>query len=377
MEIFTINPDTLELVDYIDKPTSFIWTEKYNELGDVKLILPWSAKNEAILTPLAGQEEVFITHSKTNRIAVLHTIVKETDDNNVLNLTATGADSLYILNFRIAWKDLDMLGSSPKWTRTSAPKTLIDNSLSAALIATSSGVIMFNIEDKIPLLAMGSDAEIPAGDLPWPGSVTIETTQPMSTWAYIQQIAKAYDLGLRIYMHNGGLYYRTYVGNDHTSASSNEATRVIFSPKFDNLKNISELRSTKEYIKATLLWSTNTRTSVGRPGTPAGVGWARRWDSLVVSEANGLTTTAQRDAYLQQKGREHLNEVNKLLAMDGQITKLNNYVYNVDFLLGDKVDLASGSGVVTRCRVSAYTFVADQEGVRDYPTFELKETVLE
>lgn len=80
-------------------------------------------------------------------------------------------------------------------------------------------------------------------------------------------------------------------------------------------------------------------------------------------------------ALLEQLGKEELMRSRSLEALDGELSNYSNYKHDVDYQLGDLVDMRNADGVTNRMRVGEQIFISDSEGQKRYPTLTLSQFI--
>jgi hypothetical protein len=100
---------------------------------------------------------------------------------------------------------------------------------------------------------------------------------------------------------------------------------------------------------------------------PTVAGFERR---ILVVDASDITSTSVSDvpSALIQRGKEQLAAARTFQGFDGEISHNSQYVYGVDYNLGDVVEMRNTDGIVNDMRVTEQIFVSDKEGDRSYPT---------
>lgn len=93
--------------------------------------------------------------------------------------------------------------------------------------------------------------------------------------------------------------------------------------------------------------------------------------AINTSVAYNTTEDAYLEPLLTQKGKKELAKNRSLVAFDGEINQINQYVYDVDYSLGDLVEMQSGTGTTNNMRVTEQIFVSDENGSRSYPTLSV------
>lgn len=86
------------------------------------------------------------------------------------------------------------------------------------------------------------------------------------------------------------------------------------------------------------------------------------------SVAYDPTETAWLNNALVQKGKAELAKSRSISAFDGELPFQTGYTYELDYQLGDLVEMHSANGVTNHMRVTEQIFVSDGEGERSYPT---------
>ena len=347
----------------IEQFESLLWTERFNELGDFKAVLPATNANRVLFKP-----GLYFGLNKSDRIMKLETVEDTINDDGKESLTLTGRSLELILTYRNAWYANTALGDDPTWTVSGTPKEIIDYIIKHQFI---DGFAWYGY--VIPNLSMSSlyptDTILPPSE-----SIIVTTTKPMPVYDYIKDIAKKYSLGFRIYkgpQYDNNIYYNTYSGNDR-SLGQTELPPVLFSRDLENLNSLSSLKSVEKQFIGCYVFSKYGYDDVyveDYVESASGyTGLNRSIFSIVVTEPDELTTESERQAYRQQKGREALAEAQDIFIVDGEISERTTYIYGVDYFLGDLVDMRDDAGVINRMRVVEQIFTEDAEGEKAYPT---------
>lgn len=71
------------------------------------------------------------------------------------------------------------------------------------------------------------------------------------------------------------------------------------------------------------------------------------------------------------KGKDELAKNRSVSAFDGELVFKTGYIYEINYQLGDLVEMRSSNGVTNHMRVTEQIFVSDNEGERSYPTLEI------
>jgi hypothetical protein len=92
--------------------------------------------------------------------------------------------------------------------------------------------------------------------------------------------------------------------------------------------------------------------------------------NAVFSSTNAYNPTedAAYQALLTAKGIQELAKNNNITAFDGEIPQYGSYRYDIDYFLGDLVEMRNIDGIVNQVRVTEQIFSQDASGEKNYPT---------
>lgn len=80
-------------------------------------------------------------------------------------------------------------------------------------------------------------------------------------------------------------------------------------------------------------------------------------------------TEEQYTEQLKSRGRSELSAKNKTMTLDGEIPAYTNYIYGVDYNLGDIVEIENDYGITGYARINEFIISHDGNGELMYPTF--------
>lgn len=296
MELYTL--DSLRRREsLVEGFESYIWTERYKDLGDIEIVLPSSQQYRNLLS-----SGTVLGLSESQRMMQIETIVDETAEDGTKTLKVNGTEITDILTNRVT--GTGTAGIEPgTWTATGTPRQIIDK-LFNYVIRTGS----VSLQDKLPLLVTGSLN--PAGNLPEdPNIYTIERKHS-DLYSAIHEIADVWDLGFRLYKgpDDGKLYFEVYTGNDRT-ATQTILDPVIFSEDLESLQKISELSSiakTKNVAHVVNNYRTEIVYAAGTDASTAG--FAKR--TLFVDATD--ITYPKREGEIAENVQQALNKASGL-----------------------------------------------------------------
>lgn len=394
MDIYVLNSD-FKRTDLIDRYESFIWTERFAAYGDFELKLKPTSAFRSLL-----REGTRLVIANSTRVMEIETIADDTDDEGRRVVSYTGPTiEKTTLEQRIFRSSMADTTTEPETTLTGLPANVARH-----IFNTICREGRLSPHDVIPLLTVGS--VYPKGTIPEPDKAITVAIKPKTVYAAIKEICDAYGLGFRLvhgaeavtpgtwsewdddetwddnddtwatavgkpapprWTNDPKLYFDIYSGNDLTSAQSSGRS-VIFSEGLDNLTNISELTSKASYKNVAYVISANGTRMVYSPdvmGTVAG--FDRRVLLVEVTDVGEATGDELQDI-LEQRGLEELAKNRAIHAFDGEVPQNGRYRYNVDYQLGDMVEMRGEDGLAKNMRVAEQIFVSDSNGVRSYPT---------
>lgn len=391
MELYVLD-DLLRRIDVVDAFESLIWTERFSESGDFQLVIQSTSDVRALLT-----KNTKVVADDSYRVMTIESVEKKVDSEGRSILTVSGFSLEEGLKDRLAKQNFDNLELDPEWILTGTPRDIIKTIFNHICIAGG-----LDVRDIIPFMQEGDLLATPGSwwalpeTLMWvdaigtwadayssydpenPDDPSLEITvtiKPGDLYSTIKNITDVYDLGFRI-VRNGDLselYFEVYNGNDRSSLQT-YFDPVLFSADLDNLTDSTELTSISGSKNTAYVFSKAGTLVVYPDSAIATEGFERRILYVEVADT-GEATGEDLDRLLRQRGLEELAKVKDVTAFDGEISKFGNYVYGVDYDLGDLVELRDSDGIVSKMRVTEQILVHDGEGERSYPTLVSEEVV--
>jgi hypothetical protein len=364
MEVYILD-SLLRRDTVVDVFDSLIWTERYKDVGDFKLVLASTPANKRRFTT-----GVRLAQNESYRVMTVETVEDSTDDDGRATITITGRSLESVLEDRVAKKTMSNLTTEAKWVLTGTPLQVMTTMFDGVC---RTGTL--NLGDKIPFLQPGTI--FPAGTIPFPQEpITWEQT-PASLYDAEKALADAYDLGFRLVRNfdTSQLYFDIYTGSDRTTAQT-VLPPVVFAPGLDNLKNTTQLNTIDQAKNVAYVFSEQGYEVVYPIDVdPSVEGFDRRVMMVQADNLEGSPSAAVVSAYLIQKGREELAQHRSIFAFDGEIDQNSQYKYNVHYNLGDIVEVRDDTGAANNMRVTEQIFVSDKEGDRSYPTLTVNMTI--
>lgn len=362
MELYILDSE-LRRTTVIDQFESLIWTERFNDIGDFELVLHSNARNRTLIPDGAL---LTINHSK--RIMVAETAENKTDDDGRPTLTISGRSLESTLMNRSVYSE----GLGDGAVITPIVYDGVAGEIARLIVNDILRENSYIPSDNLPFLQPEDESLYPPGTIPEPiDGLHLELDRNATVYSALKAVIDPYVLGMRLYRgpDDTTLYFDIYAGNDRTSTQSS-LTPIVFSPSLDNLSNVTELRSLEPFKNVAYVMSDNGSRIVFAEGVdPTTSGFNRR---VIPIQADDITLEPgpQLNEALDRRGREVL-ALNKVLsAVDGEISEHTPYVYDLDYMLGDLVEIRASDGLPNRMRITEQIFVEDAQGERKYPTLE-------
>lgn len=363
MELYTLDP-MLKREGLYDRFVSLIWTERFNSKGDFELILPSTAANRN--TFVTGRK---LALNESYRVMEVETVEDSTDDEGRALLTIKGPSLEVMMEDRVARHAMNSTTTEPKWILTGTP-----GFIARKIFNDICALGTLDLDDIIPFLA---DVDLlPDDSIPEPAdSITVEV-EIQSVYDAVKNLCDLYDLGFRLLRNfdNSQLVFNIYAGSDRTSQQS-ILPSVLFSPDLDNLKNVTEFKSTEGAKNVAYVFSpVGFRVVTPQDVDPNIAGFDRR---VLWVNADDITETdvPTANALMDQRGKEALSQARSFGGFDGEINQNSQYKYGTDYQLGDLVEIRNTDGFANVMRVTEQIFVQDNEGERSYPTLTISKFI--
>lgn len=298
MELYVLD-DQLRRSTVIDNFVSLLWTERFNDVGDITLNIHSTLASRNLLT--AG---TYLAMNRSNRVMKIDTVEDKQNGDGSKTLVCTGTSLENLLSERVA-RDTMVGGESahPKWVITDQPADIVRFIFEKIMI---DGVL--DLGDKLPFYAAGN--LYPTDTLAEPADTVEASLSVQDVLSAVRTVCQTYDIGFRICRNNDDseLFFNVYSGNDRTSGQS-VFPAVIFAPVLDNLHNSSYLTSSKQYKNTAYVFSPDDTAKVYESGVdPSVEGFARR---VLLVEASDITypDRAEIPAYTVSSAQEEAVKV--------------------------------------------------------------------
>lgn len=398
MDLYTLSENFLP-EEVVDEFSSVIWTERYSSAGEVQLVVPAYPEYLEML-----REGTYLGMTGTREIMELQTQSIENKQ-----LTVIGKTLLAYLDERMHWtrtnEDSQPIGdltvNSAKLGELLADR--VDKMVIHPVPFTGSPWDHLNLnweDDKIPALELGA--------IDHSGTAQRWTVPVGPLYSVLMKLAQDDGLGMSLYLESADpvlgyvLKFTTYRGVNRTS--DQEVVPLLrLSPDLESLTGLKEVRSIDGYKNVVYVNYQNQITvHYEDPANPP-VGHARR---VMVTDTEGepvghkeigyggggatgfsgtgamvpryggayeYTTVGPTDitAFREQNAKDAMANHNYIRAIDGEVSRANEYVFGTDYGLGDIIELEGLTGIIQKARVTEYIRAQDNKGERAYPTLSV------
>jgi hypothetical protein len=266
MELYVLD-SLLRRSVVIDAFDSCVWTERYNDVGDLTLDIHSTLGNRNLLT--AG---TLLAMNRSKRVMKIDTVENKSNSDGTKVLTLTGSSVEAVLDERTA-RDTMASGTTlnPTWVIQGVPAAIAREIFQKVMVDA-----VLDPADAMPYYAVGN--LYPEDTIPEPED-EVEVSIGISTVLQaLRSVCQTYDLGFRITRNgdSGQLFFNVYSGNDRTSGQT-EFPPVVFAPALDNLQNTSYLTSNKQYKSVAYVFCPDGTAKVYAVGVdPEASGFSRR-----------------------------------------------------------------------------------------------------
>lgn len=343
-------------VGVIDVFESMIWKERYIGFGDFEFVVENNTQNRSIL--LWGN---YLMAQHSDNLMIIETIYKKTDVENGDRLIVYGRSLESIIERRIVWNQT-VIDSSLQ----NAIKQLLNENITSSAAISSRRISNFVIEDSTDaaILALNIKAQFHGENL----------------YDVINGICTYNDIGFKVtFSATNTFVFKLYKGirRDYTQLTN---PYVVFSEKYDNLINSESFYSIVPFKNTALVGGegdgiNRKLETVALFAGPPGSGLFRKeifTDASYVSSivTGGTLTDTQYHNILAELGNEDLAKRKPLNQFTGKINDINSYIYQVDYKMGDIVQIVGENGEEVSVRVKEVITATNSSGTHIYQTFD-------
>ena len=351
MELYIMDTNFV-MVGTVDVFESLIWTDRYQECGDVQIDM------KVLDSDLLIQEYYLYSKDSVHTMIIEQRLTKtDSDDGDVLTVKGRSLES--ILDRRVIWGSKTISGNL---------QTAIQTLLNECIISPT------NADRKISNFKFTASTDTRITPL------TIDSTALYGDNLYdvICTLCSDNGIGFKVILDaDNNFVFSLYKGIDRTYEQT-DVTVVVFSPKLDNITATSFLES-KKLLKnvAFVAGGTNTDNSRTITSVGSGTGLARR---EMFSDASGIATTDDdgnaiaSSTYLSEittQGTSDLEDNTEINTLTGTIEATGVFIYGKDFQMGDIVEVTDKYGNDSESYISEVIMSqSTDDGFSIIPSFE-------
>ena len=354
MNIYVLD-SALQRVGVVDYYRSIIWTRRFYEPGDFELCVDASAENIALLRKgrfLYRDADYDSNTESYTSVMIIEYVQIATSYEDGDTLLVQGRDLKSILHKRVVWSQT-VLSS----TLENNIRTIINQNFISPTVA----------ERQISNFSLGA---VIGGT----SSAQIQLTGD-NVGEWLSEILKSYELGYDVQLTNGFFVFTLCRGTDR-SCDQSVNPRVVFSHGYENLMSSDYVSDSKEARNVALVAGEgegiDRKTAVAGDASASGMNRAEIFvdaRDLSSETEDGTLPDADYTAQLITRGLEGLSEYPVLEAFEGQIDAETNFIYGIDYQLGDKVEIINEYGVQKSGRIIEVIDSEDETGRTVIPTF--------
>lgn len=364
MEIYILNA-LYQRVQVVERYESFIWTERFKDVGDMELRLPsYSGVGNDF------SHGTFIGMSLSDRIMMVTSYEENHDSEGKRYCIIKGSSMEVLMKHRITAAVL----KGVKVDETTNPMTkLVTGTSWSVLRGLIFGMLQGGTTTRDQFSDIRFDLSMPDQHQIMPSEEEITFEIPLgSVYDAVKSVSDASDIGFRFVQIPGrsGLIANTYTGRDRTT-SQRKLSPVVFAPELENLTDISELSISEDAKNVCYVFGADAAVEVVAEDVDPYISGTDRRVMCITAEDITKTNTENVTVTLTNLGKSALAKNRMSHAFDGEIRQNSQYVYNKDYALGDIIEFRSESGSSNRMRVTEYIFSSDANGVKSYPTLSL------
>lgn len=340
--------------DIVDSFQSVIWNMQFFGASDFELIVSGSPENiQKLQVGKLLVREVDLGNNEYHNIMLIESRELEFDIEEGWKLTLRGGGLKRILARRIVWNQTNLTGKVEKIIR----QIITDNVISPAIAERA--IPNFILDDE---QGFSDEIQTEEADAQLSGENIAE---------WLESTCQSYGIGWDVYIKNGQYVFTLKKGTDRTY-DQNTVIPVVFSPEYDNLITSTYTYDVSEYSNAALVAGEGEGTNqrITTVGTASGLDRFETYiDGSSVSSNGEIITLDTYMKMLTDYGNEQIKDTQFAEKFEGEILPNGMYDFNVDYFLGDLVQIENENGISAQTRITEAIYSEDENGSSLIPTF--------
>lgn len=341
-------------IDVIDTFQSVIWNMQFFGANDFELKVAGTPQNIARLQVgkllVRGED---MSAGTFNNVMLIESRELSFDIEEGWTLTVSGGGLKRILARRIVWNQTNLIGNVEQLIRQVITDNVISPAISARAIPNFVLDAVQGFSDEIQ--TEEADAQL--------------SGENIAEW--LESICQNYGIGWDVYITGGNYVFTLKKGTDRTY-DQNDVVSVVFSPKYDNLITSTYTYDIKEYRNAALVAGEGEGTNqrITTVGSASGLDRFETYvDGSSVSSNGKIITLDTYMKMLQDYGNEQIKDTQFAEKFEGEVVPNGMYDFNVDYFLGDLVQIENENGISAQTRIIEAIYSEDSNGSALTPTF--------
>lgn len=371
MDILVLNTE-FEQTYILDSYESFIWTDRYYGYGDFEIYVPF---NSNILNYL--KQDYYLQIPDSEHTMIIESIKIQTSNDVGNHIIITGRSLESILERRIIWPTVEIEGD----LQTNIHKLLLDAFIQPTQTSFKDKTYIKRKVDNFKFISNPYLNNINIEPVEFTGEILYDV---ILDWCQSNEIG--YKIILKDIEIDGVLYknqfvFSLYEGADR-SFSQNENEWVVFSKDFDNIISTDYIDDTSPWKnfaivagegegdnRKFIMYGDLEKQEGSNDYKTVGINHRELYVDARDIQNEGLEEDEYKEA-MAIRGAEKLNECLKDIEFSGEVEAKRKFVYDIDFYMGDIVQITNEYGIEGKARVVEYIHNETNGGSEVYPTFE-------
>lgn len=339
------------LVSIIDRYSSLIWSDRYDECGDFELVMPYQQSLKSIF-----KQNYYCKIEYSDRWMIIEELEIKYDEEDPPQFTVKGRSLESILERRIVLEKTEF-GDDKKdvSVQDSIKKLLNENVISPK-----------DTKRKISNFKFEASTDKAVTDLKFS-----DTYDKDEIYGVIEDICQDKHIGFKVLLNSSNQFvFSLYAGRDRSKAT-NTTSYVIFSHYYDNLKNSTYFSTIEEHRNLMYISKDEKKylTAYTSSNEPTGLSRRECHEDLNTFKEN--KSIELKDKEVITKAKKKLKEEFKIkTGFDGEIDPDIMYTYRSSYNVGDKVQFEDAYGNSETLYISEVVISYDDEGLVILPTFK-------
>lgn len=338
-----------QIIDIVSTYESIIWNMQFFGSSEFELVVPGTPANiERFAVDLYLVRDEDMSAGEYHNVMVIEGRQLDYDIDKGWILTLTGRGLKSIVGRRVVWQQTNLNGNVETGIRQVITENIINPVDPNRKIANFVLDDVQGFTDTFDLQLLGEN---------------------IAEW--LESITPQYGIGWDVYIKNNQYVFTLKKGTDRTYDQT-AVTPVVFSPEFDNLISSTYSYEKQEFKNAAVVGGEGEGTNqrFATVGTATGLDRFEGFvDGSSVSSNGEIITLETYLKMLEDYGAEQLNGTAFIEKFEGQVIPDGLYDLNVDYFLGDLIQIENENGISAVSRITEIIFSEDENGWALTPTF--------